>query len=1251
MTPRSIVGFRSLALALILAVVPQIKANVTATVQPNSQIVFVGSNVTFSAFVSATAGETITSYSWRSSTNATGPFLPIAGATNVSYNITNAQVASSGYYYVAITYNSGTNRNISLLSTAATLQVLDQARIVTQPVSQVRIAGMSVSFSVGALGAEPLAFQWRLNGTNLNDGARVNGSATATLTLANLIKPDSGNYDVIVTNIYTAVTSKVATLQVLVPPSFDVPPVDSNVVLGSNFTFSVLATGDDPLSYQWLRYGTNLVDAGRFSGSKTVALTITNAKTNDAGPYQLIVTNLVGGITSSVANLTVLIPPTFTSPTNFTGKQGYDFSFTNTATGTMPITFGADALPTGLSLDPDTGIISGIPAVFGFFPVTIYATNAAVTVPCILGITLISDVPGITSAFTAKAKQGVPFSYSIAASNTPTAFAAYGLPLGLTLDPVGGVISGSPLVYGVFPVQIGASNLYGGDLQTLSLTVDSSVPVINSTLLTNGVQGQVFNYSITASNPAVSFAAAGLPPGINLDPKTGLISGPSILDGVFPVAITVFNQFGSDTQTLTLSIASTVPVITSALVATGIEETNFTYSIVATNTLGLPMTYRAAGLPIGLSLVDSNIVGAPLYGGTFNVLIGAANAYGETTQTLQLNVAYATNTTLMIDPNSVMHFYSSPYLLEFDFSLLNGSDPATADSVVRPPAQFKLTCLEDGVPIPSETAAILLPGNKKQFIGWMVLDYTYSMFSVPDAISNMQYSAELLINLEPPTAKFGVSEFHADYVTPQTVTNFITDKTVLTRTINGIETNYVQGNYAGTRAFDAIYAALGKFTGTNTDEARYLIVMTDGNDDSSLINTNATGPVNAIIGLAQTNNVRLYCVGFGASVNTNVLSQLAANTGGRYYEAAFTSDLPVRFSQIVKDIDGQYILRWATLKRGSGSFTPTFTLSLDGVSTTFSNQMATNVDVVVTNVVNGTNSISTNSVPTNVTLYAFSPTSPTVVGGVTNGQMRLVADADVGPSVVRLRATYVPRFVREIRVNYRANYAADVTMNSRGPGDFFESWNLSQTNDGAGGYWITLTSSNLNNLLSSLPYGIMGDLLTFKFHDPEQLTTNNAFSAFAVDNNIYTNFQPKGVTFTISNASSFITPYPAAGPHGTPVPWLVYYKIPTNNLANAELLTTAGGLPVWQAYLAGLNPTNASSTFALSPLVRPTNGVMPQIRFPTVRGRTYRVDTATAVGSWYVLEDNIPGTGTLVTVPDTRDLSGVQTLFYRVSVY
>ncbi len=89
---------------------------------------------------------------------------------------------------------------------------------------------------------------------------------------------------------------------------------------------------------------------------------------------------------------------------------------------------------------------------------------------------------------------------------------------------------------------------------------------------------------------------------------------------------------------------------------------------------------------------------------------------------------------------------------------------------------------------------------------------------------------------------------------------------------------------------------------------------------------------------------------------------------------------------------------------------------------------------------------------------------------------------------------------------------------------------------------------------------------------------------------------------------------------------------------------------IWQDYVAGLNPTNASSVFAVlnvSPATPPANY---QITFTTALNRTYRVDTSTDLLTWQTLQDGIAGTGGNVTVSDNRNLSGITQVYYRVMV-
>jgi hypothetical protein len=92
------------------------------------------------------------------------------------------------------------------------------------------------------------------------------------------------------------------------PPGITSQPTNLTVLLGSNATFNVTATGTAPLRYQWrFNTTTNLPSATNSS------LTITNTKATNAGNYTLVITNNYGSATSSVAALSVVPAPVITS--------------------------------------------------------------------------------------------------------------------------------------------------------------------------------------------------------------------------------------------------------------------------------------------------------------------------------------------------------------------------------------------------------------------------------------------------------------------------------------------------------------------------------------------------------------------------------------------------------------------------------------------------------------------------------------------------------------------------------------------------------------------------------------------------------------------------------------------------------------------------------------------------------------------------------------------------------------------------
>jgi alpha-tubulin suppressor-like RCC1 family protein len=212
--------------------------------------------------------------------------------------------------------------------------------IVTQPVNASAPLAGALQLSAVAAGQSPLSYQWLFNGTNLvDDSTHIIGSTTATLTISNALLSDIGNYFLVVTNPLGSATSAVASVTVfIVPPSFAPQPQNQAAIVGSNATFSATVLGSQPITLQWFSDNGMLSDGGEFSGTATASLTLTGVLTNDAINYWLVASNAAGVATSSVVNLTVVLPVVIAqSPSGVTNAVGSTFVLTVAATGSGPL--------------------------------------------------------------------------------------------------------------------------------------------------------------------------------------------------------------------------------------------------------------------------------------------------------------------------------------------------------------------------------------------------------------------------------------------------------------------------------------------------------------------------------------------------------------------------------------------------------------------------------------------------------------------------------------------------------------------------------------------------------------------------------------------------------------------------------------------------------------------------------------------------------------------------------------------------
>jgi len=147
-------------------------------------------------------------------------------------------------------------------------------------------------------GTAPLTYQWQKNNAN------ISGATSASYTTPATVSGDNGAaFRVTVTNSAGNATSNPAMLTVTatpVGPSITTQPANQTVNAGQTATFSVVAAGTAPLTYQWQKNNSNIPSAN--SASYTTPATLSG---DNGATFRVIVTNPVTSITSNSATLTV----------------------------------------------------------------------------------------------------------------------------------------------------------------------------------------------------------------------------------------------------------------------------------------------------------------------------------------------------------------------------------------------------------------------------------------------------------------------------------------------------------------------------------------------------------------------------------------------------------------------------------------------------------------------------------------------------------------------------------------------------------------------------------------------------------------------------------------------------------------------------------------------------------------------------------------------------------------------------------
>ncbi|HEV8000773.1 MAG TPA: Ig-like domain repeat protein, partial [Planctomycetaceae bacterium] len=599
------------------------------------------------------------------------------GTANVVNGVASIPVSglAAAHYHIYASYSGDSN-----YSPGQTILVQPVLETVTTTITSSSVnpanAGTSVTFTVTVA---PNGTTFVPIGTvTFMDGSTVLGTASLN-NLENETNPPSTNTATFTTSSLPGGTDAItavyngdqnfasgtsAVFDEFVPAVAN--PGTQNSAVGDSVSLQVqasgLATGDT-----WTYSATGL-PSGLSINTSTGA--ITGTITGSASTYSATVTASDGqgdspsqAFTWNVSTLSVTNPGTQNNAVgDAVSLQVQDAGLPSGDTWT----YSATGLPSGVSIDPNSGLISGtIIGSANTYSASVTASDgqgASTSQSFTWNVSALS----VTNPGTQNSAVGDSVSLQVQDTGLPSGdswtYSATGLPSDVSINPTSGLISGT--ITGsanTYSASVTASDGQGGSASQNFTWNVSALSVANpgtqSSAVGDAVSLQVQDSGLP-SGDSWTYSATGLPSGVSIDPNSGLISGTIIGSAnTYSASVTASDgQGASANQGFTWNVS--VVSVTNPGTQNSAVGSVVSLQIQAS---GLPSgdswTYSAAGLPSGLSInASSGLISGTITGSSnvYSSSVTASDGQGASaSQGFTWNVASAnaTNTTVTSSVN------------------------------------------------------------------------------------------------------------------------------------------------------------------------------------------------------------------------------------------------------------------------------------------------------------------------------------------------------------------------------------------------------------------------------------------------------------------------------------------------------------------------------------------------------------------------------------------------------------------------